>query len=566
MAASTCSFLLLSATCCYRSEVHEHLEHSTFRRFVDCATLKSAILIPQCDPAATDDSPDFVVVYRCNMTTSADSINTHATRLNSTVDDNGPTSIRNAAACSLEQEELISPTTSTSDSKRSEAANLARELASSSPWSDAFMPSTYGTVRQSHQEQSIGRFGTHRQVQQPSFTAAMRDDLDPPPAYSDLREIHELPANPVNVPQSPANQSMTEPIAVTATATSTDNGQDENEPAQDATLEEPLLEQGRCRNSGRHHRRWHRHHWKRWQNRGKRRRERCSRFLFIFLCLAVSASVIFAISSNFFSHSKNKVSALVWSLNLTDCLQNGGMFDDPSRPIQTLVPTGPTYRYHNPTGNIHGLYKLYDRIELSTTTGTIDVEIDPQDGDDPAVLFISSDIGSVTVRVNSEYIRRRGRTQRPIYTEIRSFTGSISAEILLGNGGMAFVDSTLGTQMLEILTYKVGGSGYVSNLTTSSTTGTQKIDVISLDQDHITDIRAEHRVTATGSMDITYPNTWLGEVHVISTPLGTVNVAGQNLDYKLNHKHEIIAHRGPAAERQKIEIICEGTGSAAFRC
>lgn len=209
---------------------------------------------------------------------------------------------------------------------------------------------------------------------------------------------------------------------------------------------------------------------------------------------------------------------------------------------------------------------MYDRLELSSATGTIDIEIDPQPGDSPAYLVISSNVGGINIKVSPEYLSRRQRAHRPIYTEIRTFTGSISAEILLGNGGLAFVDSALGAQVLEVLTYDVHSRGESSNITTESSTGAQKVNVRSIDGSFITNVNARHHAAATGSLDITYPNTWLGEVHVMSTIIGRAILEGENLDYTRKDDHEAVAHRGSPEGRHTIEVISDGTGIASFRC
>lgn len=250
----------------------------------------------------------------------------------------------------------------------------------------------------------------------------------------------------------------------------------------------------------------------------------------------------------------------------TDFLQGVDWFRKPNKSSQILVPTGPDYRHFDPTGDITGLYRLYDRLELKSATGVIDIEIDPQPGDGPAYLIVSSDVGRVNIKVSPEYLSRRKRTHRPIFTEIRTFTGSISADILLGNGGLAFVDSALGTQVLEVLTYDVYSQRETSNITTESTTGAQKINLRSIDKSFITDVRARHHVAATGSLDITYPATWLGEVHVVSTVLGRAIAEGDKLEYTRQDDIEVIAHRGGPTGGPSVEVVSDGTGIASFKC
>lgn len=204
---------------------------------------------------------------------------------------------------------------------------------------------------------------------------------------------------------------------------------------------------------------------------------------------------------------------------------------------------------------------------MTTTTGDINIEIDPQPGDDPAILFLSSDIGSVTVRLNDAFFRHRDKAQRTIFTEIHSLTGSICAEILLGHGGYAKIESTTGKQTLHILTSGVGPKDEVSNLTTTSGTGTQKVVLSSLDPERsaVSNIRGLHQSMATASLDIVYSPSWVGKVHAAVSPFGQVSVTGDDLNFAEQELDSIIAYRGSGRNLTLTEVISKGTGNASFR-
>ena len=233
-----------------------------------------------------------------------------------------------------------------------------------------------------------------------------------------------------------------------------------------------------------------------------------------------------------------------------------------------FIPTGPEYEFHQTVENIRGSYKLYQKLELTTTTGTIDIEIDPQPGDLPAILTLASSTGSITLRLSPEYLQRQHRAARPIHTKIKSLTGTVDAAILLGHGGYAFVDTTTGTQVLSIVPSGIGRHDELSNLTTHSKTGAQKVTFVSLDgaYEPITNLRAEHRSLATAPLDIAYPSVWLGKVHATTSLFGHLSVQGDDLEYIKQAKGEVIAYRGPVRNRQTVEIISDGTGSVNFKC
>lgn len=231
-------------------------------------------------------------------------------------------------------------------------------------------------------------------------------------------------------------------------------------------------------------------------------------------------------------------------------------------------PTGPEYELHKTFESINGAYKLYDRLDLTTMTGAIDIEIDPQPGDQPAQLLLSSGTGSITLRLSPEYLHRRHRAARCINTEIRSLTGTVTAELLLGHGSCAVVDTSTGSQILSVMASGIRRQDELSDLKTYSRTGAQNVTVTSLDSalEPMTNLRAEHHSFATAPLNIVYPAVWLGRVHAIASLRGHLGVEGDNIEYVKQGNTEIIAYRGPVRGRQTIEVISDGTGSVSFQC
>jgi len=226
------------------------------------------------------------------------------------------------------------------------------------------------------------------------------------------------------------------------------------------------------------------------------------------------------------------------------------------------------YKLHKTFESIHGAYKLYDRLDLTTTTGAIDIEIDPQPGDQPAQLLLSSSTGSITLRLSPDYLHRRHRAARAINTEIRSRTGTVTADILLGHGSYALVDTFTGSQNLSVMASGVSRQDEPSDLKTYSKTGAQKVTVTPLDHASgaMTNLRAEHHSFATAPLDIIYPAVWLGKIHAVTSFVGRIAVEGHDLEYVKQGNTEIVAYRGPVGHRQTVEVISDGSGSASFRC
>lgn len=256
-------------------------------------------------------------------------------------------------------------------------------------------------------------------------------------------------------------------------------------------------------------------------------------------------------------------------LGQSDSLQGENDFlPFPSRPSQTIVPIGSCYEKHETTNGITGSYKLQERIELTTTTGSIDVEVDPQSGDEPAYLVLASNTGRIRVRMAPTFLARRQVPSRAIFTEIRTVTGAISAEILLGHGGYADIETVTGQQHLSLLLYDVGPDDVASNITTSSRTGQQRIVVQPLVPSitPITNINAQHRGTATAALNLDYPRQWNGEIYALASPLGNVEIDGSQLEFTRYSEHEKMAYRGSASSRHRVDAISIGTGSVSFIC
>ncbi len=190
---------------------------------------------------------------------------------------------QNAAAWEGPSSRPDGPTSSMGDRKRSEAAQLARELGSSGPWSEAFIPEpqTDGSLPTQHTITSH----EHREELDNIHTRDMaqsQQELDPPPAYSNVPPVHELPASPVNAmpPASLAAACRREaPSNLQA-----DLEQNESHGEQEQDDRAPLL--------GRVRRRPNQRGWGRWVHNGKTPRQRHFRLLALVVAFSLVASVI----------------------------------------------------------------------------------------------------------------------------------------------------------------------------------------------------------------------------------------------------------------------------------
>lgn len=230
-----------------------------------------------------------------------------------------------------------------------------------------------------------------------------------------------------------------------------------------------------------------------------------------------------------------------------------------------------TQRFHvqqETSKNIRGDFKLQDTLELSTTSGLIDITIDPQPGNTTAHLYLSSSTGAIKLGISDAWFRRRNRDQRSIYTEIKTVKGNVQARILLGNGGSAVVDSVTGEQDLKVYLYAADMSDKISDLTTQSYTGNQLVKLINFGgrDAAIYKLVAEHRSLGTANMDLQYSRAWKGEVHGTASAVARVEVMDDGeLSFDRNEQGEVLAHKGKEVSRNTIKLISEGTGLISFK-
>lgn len=287
------------------------------------------------------------------------------------------------------------------------------------------------------------------------------------------------------------------------------------------------------------------------------------------------------------------VVALLTCIYLASIRRDVSFNHAPPLPITTYLPTNRTYERHETTSDITGGYRLYDKVSLSTTTGNIDIELDPQPVEDSsspllnnnaAHLFLRSDTGTINLRLASSYISNPYRPTRPIIAEIRTATGQINAQLPLTHAGSLEITTTTGQQILSIYYIDSDSDSTAalnlhnnhhsalpsSTLTTRSTTGSQHLTLHALNSHHpITALIATHHSQATANLHILYPPTWHGIIDATTTaavPMTGLSVTGADLVYEVKDDHCIRARRGTERNDALIRISSDGTGEVEFRC
>lgn len=249
---------------------------------------------------------------------------------------------------------------------------------------------------------------------------------------------------------------------------------------------------------------------------------------------------------------------------------------EPTKPSEPQTPWPPDkreHREHETFRSISGTYKLYDLLDLSTTSGSITVTIEVQPGDKPAVLRLASTAGSVHVRMTSGGGLFKKRVvsdvarKRVLQTEISSSAGSVSGDIVHGNGGSSTISTNAGSISLDVYAVGVSDLDPASTLSTVSNQGSQHVKVFSdvASTEAVRAIDGSHTVRGSGSMHIQYPPAWEGMVHVTAYGSGSIRASGNGLVVRKESSHELYGYKG-SKEGRKVQISELGSGSVEFTC
>ena len=175
---------------------------------------------------------------------------------------------------------------------------------------------------------------------------------------------------------------------------------------------------------------------------------------------------------------------------------------------------------HVNSGSVRGSYPLYDVLDISTTSGSIDIEVEPKDADEdnvqPAVLRLSSKSGSV--RASTSIVSVPARDYK---TFLESLSGGVNAKIL--HGSRTSLRSLSGHIKADL--YPYGHNNTRTDINTycqSSSTDVTVHSSLSHPTDPIKKLYSDHQ-GLSGSVDLRYPAQWQGAVQA-STLSGSIDL------------------------------------------
>ena len=164
---------------------------------------------------------------------------------------------------------------------------------------------------------------------------------------------------------------------------------------------------------------------------------------------------------------------------------------------------------HVISGSVTGSYPLYDILDISTMSGSIDIDVEPKAADDdnvqPAILRLSSRSGSIRALTSTILV-----PTRDYQTTVKSLNGGIDATLL--HGSRTSLRSVSGHIRADL--YPHGHNNSRTDISTHCQSGSTDVTVhpsLSHPADPIKKLYSGHH-SLSGSLNLWYPAQWQGRV------------------------------------------------------
>ncbi|TKA24413.1 hypothetical protein B0A50_06733 [Salinomyces thailandicus] len=200
------------------------------------------------------------------------------------------------------------------------------------------------------------------------------------------------------------------------------------------------------------------------------------------------------------------------------------------------------------SGSLHGIYALRDLLSVSTRSGAIGIQVDPQEADPvrpaPAEFSATSSSGSIHVGFPINDFLDRNYT-----THVDTHSSSISGTYLLGESTSLRTHS--GSIQADILPFSAAANHSV--LQTDNASGPTELTILPPYIDPgspITHMESQHN-SNSGSMALVYPQEWEGTIEGRTTS-GNIALKGRDVqkytfgDY---FEHRVVATKGRGSSR-----------------
>jgi len=246
-------------------------------------------------------------------------------------------------------------------------------------------------------------------------------------------------------------------------------------------------------------------------------------------------------------HSPLKISNSTTITTKTGTLQTTNFLN--SR--RTYISTG--------SSSFKGTIRLYDLISITSSSGSVDVDIDPQgvdkDHKKPAELVIVSQSGSVKVHYPTANL-----PDREYISTITSTGGSVDATLV--HGKSTTIRNTSGSMNVDLIPYIQKSAA--SRLDVHSQSGSQKVHLFSPLSGSLDNLKSVH-TAQSGRLVLEYPDEWEGKING-QTSSGSLSLSGSGVEIiesggRSSGKY-VIARKGDGSS--KLEFT-SASGSADVR-
>jgi hypothetical protein len=243
--------------------------------------------------------------------------------------------------------------------------------------------------------------------------------------------------------------------------------------------------------------------------------------------------------------------------------------DSEKSPIPAWPIPKREYRQHETSSSISGTFKLYDLLDLETTSGSVNINVETQAGDKPAVVRVRTQSGSVRINMGQTRwpwpSKPTDGNNRTFETSIATQSGSVSGSVLAGNGGLTTIETASGSIRLNFDVLAEGSNNATSRIETISQSGSQTISVAAASSGDLSTLSALHLMRGSGSASISYPTSWIGKLHMQCMGSGSLRASGRGLQFAQDGNREKYAWRGHG-DLKDVEIVSQASGSVNFRC
>ncbi|KAL9114896.1 MAG: hypothetical protein Q9227_001139 [Pyrenula ochraceoflavens] len=235
--------------------------------------------------------------------------------------------------------------------------------------------------------------------------------------------------------------------------------------------------------------------------------------------------------------------------------------------------------------SISGTYPLYDLLDITTTSGSISIYIDPQPAPSgfpnrTATLRINSRSGSVNImgiaglHPHPSTANYPGFTSRLYETFITTRSGSVSGNYI--QGSLTEINTESGSISLALTPYSYKSSSDEADSSSNSAEASSKLYTSTkggsttlsikppVNTPSLRNLTAMHESKRSGSLTIMYPNVWEGEVDIRSYGSGSITAHGDGLRTINYGSQHYIGEKGDVDGGSKINLLAWGSGSSTF--